>query len=136
VLVVDDEFSIRDITQQTLEAFGYRVITASDGAGAIALYAKHASEIAVVLTDMMMPVMDGATTIQVLQRINPAVKIIAASGLESVGKVPKGRGAEPKDFLAKPYTAEALLKLIREVLDRPDPAAAAPAGAAIRASER
>lgn len=119
VLVVDDEFSIRHITQKTLQAFGYRVLTAGDGTAAVSLYTKHAGEIAVVLTDMMMPVMDGATTIQTLRRINPAVKIIAASGLDSreeFSRMPVD-GGQP--FLAKPYTAETLLKLIREVLDQP-----------------
>ncbi|HTB79424.1 MAG TPA: response regulator [Opitutaceae bacterium] len=121
VLVVDDEFSIRDITQQTLEIFGYRVITASDGAEAIALYAKQAQQIALVLTDMMMPIMDGAATIQVLMRINPAVKIIVASGIDSGENVDKAASAGVHDFLPKPYTAETLLKLFREVLDRPAP---------------
>jgi len=119
VLVVDDEFSIRDITQQTLEIFGYRVITAGDGAEAVALYAKQAQQIALVLTDMMMPIMDGAATIQVLQRINPAVKIIVASGIDSGENVAKAASAGVHDFLPKPYTAETLLKLFREVLDRP-----------------
>ncbi len=59
VLMVDDEASILTITSQTLEAFGYRVLTARDGAEAVAVYAEHKDEIAVVLTDMMMPVMDG-----------------------------------------------------------------------------
>ena len=119
VLVVDDEFSIRDITQQTLEAFGYRVITASDGAEAVALYAKRGSEIAVVLTDMMMPIMDGVATIQVLLRINPAVRIIAASGIDSGDTVAQASNAGVKHFLLKPYTTETLLKLFRELLDRP-----------------
>ena len=118
VLVVDDEFSIRDITQQTLEAFGYRVITASDGAEAIALYAKQGSEIAVVLTDMIMPIMDGVATIQVLLRINPAVRIIAASGIDSGDTVAQASNAGVKHFLLKPYTTETLLKLFREILDR------------------
>jgi PAS domain S-box-containing protein len=119
VLVVDDEFSIRHITQQTLEAFGYRVITASDGVEAVALYAKQAQQIAIVLIDMMMPIMDGAATIQVLMRINPAIKIIAASGIDSGDDAAKASNAGVKHFLPKPYTAETLLKLLREVLDRP-----------------
>ena len=123
VLVVDDEFSIRDITQQTLEAFGYRVLTASDGAGAIALYARHASEIAVVLTDMMMPVMEGAAAIQVLLRINPAVRIVAASGLDSGDPVANASVPGVKHFLLKPYTAATLLKTMREVIDRPEASA-------------
>jgi CheY-like chemotaxis protein len=119
VLVVDDELSIRHITQQTLEAFGYRVITAGDGAEAVAIFAKQAGDISVVLTDMMMPVMDGATTIQVLMRMNPAVKIIAASGIDSGDNVAKAAHAGVHQFLLKPYTAETLLRLIREVLDKP-----------------
>jgi len=117
ILVIDDEFSIRDITQQTLEAFGYHVMTASDGAEGVALYAKHMHEIAAVLTDMMMPVLDGPATIQVLMRINPAVRIIAASGIDSGESKTKATRAGVKYFLLKPYTAETLLTLFREVLD-------------------
>jgi CheY-like chemotaxis protein len=125
VLVVDDEYSIREITQQTLEAFGYRVLTACDGAEAVALYVKHASQIAVVVTDMMMPVMDGSATIQVLRRINPAVRIIVASGIDSGSPGVKADQAGVRHFLLKPFTAESLLKLVRAVLDEPaDPAAA------------
>ena len=119
VLVVDDEFSIRDITQQTLEAFGYRVITASDGAEAVALYARQGGEIAVVLTDMIMPILDGAATIQVLRRINPTVRIIAASGADSGDTDTKAVNAGVNHFLIKPYTTETLLKLFREVIDQP-----------------
>jgi CheY-like chemotaxis protein len=119
VLVVDDEPPIRDITRQTLEGFGYRVLTAADGAEAVALYAQQPQAIAVVITDMMMPVMDGAATIQVLARINPAVKIIAASGLAVAENIAKATGAGAPDFLAKPYSARALRQLVRDVIDRP-----------------
>jgi CheY-like chemotaxis protein len=115
VLLVDDEFSIRDITQRTLEAFGYRVITAKNGAEAVDLFTKQAQQIAVVLTDMMMPVMDGATAIPLLKHINPAAKIIVVSGLEA----PKDTRANIDDFLLKPYSAKTLIQLVRNVLDRP-----------------
>jgi PAS domain S-box-containing protein len=124
VLVIDDEPSIREITQQTLEAFGYRVIVAGDGAEAVALYAQRAGEVALVLTDMMMPIMDGAATIQVLRRINPGVKIIATSGVESGYNVAKASNAGANYFLLKPYTAQSLLKQMRRVLDAPGAAAA------------
>ena len=120
VLVVDDEASVRNITQQTLEAFGYRVLTADDGAEAVAVFAQHRKEIVLVVLDMAMPVMDGPTAIHALLRIQPDVRIIAASGLASNISVAKAATAGVKDFLPKPYTAEAMLKLIREVLDRPD----------------
>lgn len=115
VLVVDDEFSIRDITQRTLEAFGYRVITASNGAEAVEIYSKQIQEIAVVLTDMMMPIMDGAATAKALKRINPSAKIIVVSGLD----ISEAFKTTVDAFLSKPFTAQILLRLVREVLDRP-----------------
>ena len=116
ILVVDDEESIREITRGTLETFGYKVLTASDGTEALAIYADRKSEIAVVLTDMVMPFMDGAATIRALQRINSQVKIIAASGL-TAGLISGESSLEGvKVFLSKPYTAEKLLKALSEVL--------------------
>ena len=119
ILVVDDEASILSITRQTLQAFGYRVETAMNGADALSVYVQHRNEIAVVLTDMMMPILDGAATIHALMRINPAVKIIAASGLNSNGGEAKFAGDGVKHFLTKPYTAATLLKTLRTLLDEP-----------------
>jgi PAS domain S-box-containing protein len=117
VLVVDDEDSILTITGKTLQAFGYRVLTATNGAEAVATYAQHKLEIAVVLTDMMMPVMDGPATIYALMKINPAVKIIAASGLTANGSGNPSPGGKVKHFLTKPYTAETLLTTLRAILE-------------------
>ena len=119
VLVVDDEASIRDISKQTLETFGYRVITAGDGAEAVALYAKQARQIGVVIIDGMMPIMDGPAAIRALMRINPSVRIISASGLGQTEDIVQSTSGGATDFLPKPYLAETLLKRIREVLDRP-----------------
>ncbi|CAM2960884.1 PAS domain-containing hybrid sensor histidine kinase/response regulator [Rariglobus hedericola] len=116
ILVIDDETSILTITRQTLEAFGYQVIVAHDGAEAVAVYAQHRDTIAAVLTDMVMPIMDGPATISALMRVNPHVLIIAASGLNSNGRVAKAAGAGVKHFLPKPYTAETLLITLRDVL--------------------
>jgi CheY-like chemotaxis protein len=117
VLLVDDEPSIIVITRRTLQAFGYRVLTATDGAEALAIYAEHKNEIAVVLTDMAMPILDGPASIRALMRINPAVKIIAASGLNSNGSLATVSGPSIKYFLMKPYTAATLLKTLRAILD-------------------
>lgn len=116
VLVVDDEASIRQITRQTLEAFGYSVLLASDGAEAIAVYARRQEDIAVVITDMMMPIMDGASTIQALMHMNPKVRIIAASGISANGGVARAAGHGVRHFLPKPYTAETMLKMLARVL--------------------
>jgi PAS domain S-box-containing protein len=116
VLVVDDEESIREITRGTLETFGYKVLTASDGTEALAAYADKKNEIAVVLTDMVMPFMDGPATIRALQRMNPKVRIIAASGLGTGHHAGEGALEGVSVFLNKPYTAEKLLKTLAEVL--------------------
>jgi len=117
VLMIDDETSILTITSQTLQAFGYQVMTADNGAAAVATYVQHRDKIAVVLTDMMMPTMDGLATIQVLRQLNPAVKIILASGLNANSNVSKISAAGIKHFIPKPYTAEILLQMLRTVLD-------------------
>ncbi|MDR3405033.1 MAG: PAS domain S-box protein [Chthoniobacter sp.] len=116
ILVVDDEGSVSQITKQTLEAFGYRVVLAADGAEAVALFAQRGGEIDAVLTDMMMPIMDGAATIHVLRRMNPNVPIIAASGLTANAQIAQFASLGVKHFLAKPYTAETLLKTMRLAL--------------------
>jgi PAS domain S-box-containing protein len=113
ILVVDDEAPVRMVTRRMLEAFGYRVLLASDGAQAVAVYAKQKDEIAVVLTDMMMPVMDGPATIRALRNMRADVRIIAASGLPGREVM---ASAAVSIFLSKPYSAETLLTALRRVL--------------------
>ena len=112
ILVVDDEVAVREITQVTLEVHGYRVITASDGIEAIALYAEHKHEISVILLDMMMPSLDSATTIRTLRKLNSQVKIIAMSGLATNDAITRTLNEGVKAFLAKPFTADELLNLL------------------------
>ncbi len=116
VLVVDDEADVRQVVQQILEAFGYRVLLAADGTEASALYASRKEEIAVVVTDMMMPLMDGPATIQVLMSLNPQVRIIAASGLSTSINAAKATKEGVKHFIPKPYTTETLLQTLHSVL--------------------
>ena len=116
VLVVDDEKPIRLITEQTLVAFGYRVLLASDGAEAIALFAQQHGDIQAVIMDMTMPTMDGASAIRVLEKINPSVPVIAASGISTNEALARDAGANVKVFLQKPYTADAVLNVLKQVL--------------------
>ena len=78
--------------------------------------AQHRDEVAGVLTDMMMPFMDGPATIRALQKMNPQVKIIAASGLAGQDKAAEATAAGVQQFLPKPYTAEKLLKSLAQLL--------------------
>jgi PAS domain S-box-containing protein len=116
VLFVDDESSVREVTSKTLESFGYRVVMASNGADAVALYAQHQQTIDIVLTDMMMPVMDGVSTIQVLRKIDPEVKIIATSGVSSHGGASRAKSCGIQHFLPKPYDTGTILRALKQVL--------------------
>jgi len=116
ILVVEDEASIREITQVTLETFGYRVLSAADGSEAVALYAQHRGKIQAVITDMAMPIMDGPATIRALQCMDPAVKVIAISGMDAERMVLEASESAVKAFLKKPFTAEKLLRTLAEAL--------------------
>ena len=118
VLVVDDEPSILEITRETLEDNGYRVLTAANGRAALAAYERHRGKVGVVLTDMSMPLMDGPTTIKALLALDPAVKIIACSGLRSDPGAEQVKGLLVKAFLTKPYTSATLLSTLQNVLAR------------------
>ncbi|MBD1821581.1 response regulator [Cyanobacteria bacterium FACHB-DQ100] len=117
ILVVDDEVEILETTKAALEAYNYQVLVANDGIEAIALYAQHKDKIAVTLIDMMMPSMDGPTTIQTLQKIQPGLKAIAISGFVSNDKLREASGI--KHFIAKPYTIQELLQALQIVLKQP-----------------
>jgi two-component system, cell cycle sensor histidine kinase and response regulator CckA len=115
ILVVDDEVAVREVTQITLETHGYKVMTASDGVEAIALYAEYKHEISVVVLDMMMPFLDATTTVRTLSKLNPQVQIIAMSGLATQESVMKTMSEQIQAFLAKPFTAQELLSLLRHL---------------------
>jgi two-component system, cell cycle sensor histidine kinase and response regulator CckA len=120
ILVVDDEASIREITKTSLEAHHYRAMTASDGIEAFALYAEHKQEISIVLLDLMMPMLDTATIIHTLQRLNPQVQIVTMSGL-TPNEAVLGSAVATSDptaiqvFLAKPFTTYELLQALHQV---------------------
>jgi CheY-like chemotaxis protein len=116
ILVVDDEASLRAITRQTLEAYGYVVLTAANGGDALAIYSRHKDGIDVVLTDMMMPVMDGVALTLAVRKMNPVARVLATSGLSDKEHQSKALGAGARLFLPKPYNAEMLLNSLAEIL--------------------
>jgi len=115
IMLVDDEPAILSVTRQTLEAFGYRVVTADDGAHALAMYPHLAAEVALVFTDILMPTLDGPSLILELQRLSPKLPIIATSG-SAQSAYCDSTGTGTRHFLPKPYSAESLLHLVHEVL--------------------
>ncbi|HVV72630.1 MAG TPA: PAS domain S-box protein, partial [Verrucomicrobiae bacterium] len=122
VLVVDDEAAIRSVTQRTLSQNGYRVLTATNGREALAIIAAHRGQISVVVTDIMMPVMDGVALIEALQQ-SSKLPVIACTGWGQQGIRAKLQALGVDLFLDKPYPAASLLTLLPQALRRrPDPA--------------
>ncbi|WP_315788630.1 hybrid sensor histidine kinase/response regulator [Fischerella sp. JS2] len=117
ILVVDDEPAIQEITRASLETHNYKTLVASDGIEAIVLYAQNRDKISAVLMDIMLPSLDGLTAIRTLQKINPAVKIVATSGLASSSKLAEASTTNISGFLSKPYTVKELLLALQKVLN-------------------
>jgi two-component system cell cycle sensor histidine kinase/response regulator CckA len=115
VLVVDDEAALREIAKETLESCDYRVLTAADGAEAVALFANRSEPVAAVVTDMNMPVMDGTMTVRAVRRIDPMVPIIVTSGREV--QFPDEPGSPRIVVLLKPYSAVELLVALGGLLN-------------------
>ncbi|GBE94983.1 PAS domain S-box protein [Nostoc cycadae] len=116
ILVVDDEAKMLEIATIVLENYNYKILTASNGIEAIALYAQHKHQIKAVLMDMIMPEMDGITAIRTLQKMNPQVKIIACSGFNPQEKLTEVVNANIQLVLPKSFTAKDLLNSLQYVL--------------------
>jgi CheY-like chemotaxis protein len=117
ILVVDDEAPICEATQRTLEAHGYRAMTAGDGTEAITLIARHGDQVKVVLTDLVMPYMDGPALVRALKRMTPEVAIIASTGQEHSKNLNELKSIGVTEILIKPYTAEILLSALHRSLN-------------------
>jgi PAS domain S-box-containing protein len=120
IMLVDDEDIIREMLQEQLQDQGYVVMTAANGEEALEKYVEHGTSIDLVITDLGMPRMDGATLFSKLYGINKSVKVIVSSGyLDNSSKSDmKERGI--KDVLTKPYKFADIQKSIRTVLETND----------------
>ncbi|MEO5798494.1 MAG: response regulator [Gemmatimonadales bacterium] len=116
ILIVDDEAGLRDVTARTLQFFGYRTVTAAHGAEAMAIYQERRDELAAVLTDLVMPVMDGPATINALRAVAPRLPLIAVSGLTDIGTDETATSLGVDGFLAKPFTVDELVTMLARVL--------------------
>lgn len=116
ILVVDDEAAVRNTTKLMLERYNYQIVTAADGAEGLALFVERRSDIRLVLTDMMMPIMDGRALIHALRKIDPSVRVIGLSGLMDSSQLeatPELRGV---NLIAKPFSVEQLLTAVQGLL--------------------
>jgi CheY-like chemotaxis protein len=116
ILVVDDEAPIARLASLVLNKNGYKVLSAADGSAALVLYREYAEEIKVVLTDVMMPVMDGVKLARALKEINPGVIIIASSGQATETRQEELHALGVNRFLHKPYDSKMLLSMMHDLI--------------------
>jgi two-component system, cell cycle sensor histidine kinase and response regulator CckA len=118
VLVVEDESALREMTTELLRKEGYTVLEAADGPTAIARSAEYDKPIDVVLTDVVLPGINGREVASRIAEARPGVKVIYMSGYTAPSVVSQGLLESSVVLLPKPFTRVALLRQLRKVLDR------------------
>jgi len=117
VMIVDDEDLVTILAQRVLTDEGYRIVTAKDGFQAIEIYRKLKEQIALIILDFTMPIMDGADVFAELLQINPKAPVVLSSGFAEQERLRSMLARGLRGFIPKPYTQQKLLTQIRSVLD-------------------
>ncbi len=118
VLIAEDEEVVRDYMRRILERAGYKVIAAGDGEEAVALFMEYRDEISLVLSDVVMPKMNGREIYEEIRRVEPGIRFVFISGYTADVMFSKGIPEKDVDFLAKPFLKADLLRKVREALDK------------------
>ena len=120
ILFVEDEEKLREVGRAILDSLGYQVLTAANGREALEVYrtayADQLSEIALVITDIVMPEMGGQALIRELREINPCVKIVAITGYALMDDFEELKGISLLEMIQKPFEVDALAEAIRQAL--------------------
>ena len=117
ILIIEDEAVLMKLAKNILVSKGYAVLTAEDGMQGVELYRSHQKEIAVVLSDIGLPVFGGHDVFRKIRAINPEAKIIFASGFFDPETKSEMYKAGLKNFIQKPYMQNEVLQKIRETID-------------------
>ncbi len=117
ILVVEDEPATRDAVAEALQSLGYQVLVAANGREALSIFEQHSDEIALVLSDLMMPGISGAELFRILKQKKPAVKIVAMTGYPLQFKARDLPVQDIADWLQKPLSAEQLAETVQRALE-------------------
>jgi len=119
ILVVEDEDMLLELLKSTLEAKGYRVLTARNGVEAVDVYREQYRGIAAVITDLGLPKLGGLESSMEMMSINPKLKVVFASGYLDPNIKTELRKAPASDFIQKPYDTDEVLLRVRSLIDSP-----------------
>jgi PAS domain S-box-containing protein len=119
ILLVEDDESVRELVRSFLQAGGYAVLTVRDTDAALQICEQRQSPIRLLITDVVMPGMSGRDLAERLTAVNPSTKVLYMSGYTDDAVVRHGVLEPGITFLQKPFSADALLRKVREVLDAP-----------------
>ncbi len=117
ILLVEDDQKVRDLTRIILTRRGYTVLPAANGREALALAATHGNQVHLLLTDVVMPVMDGKELYVKAAARHPDLKVVFMSGYTNTEIVHRGVINDDTAFIQKPFTIKAIATKVREVLD-------------------
>lgn len=115
ILLVEDELFVREVTCEVLRSAGYRVLAARDGAEATRIYEMRRGNVDLLLSDVILPGESGRAVAGNLRRKDPTLKVLLVSGYGEQIAMLEAAGEE---YLGKPFSSEALLRRVRQILDR------------------
>jgi PAS domain S-box-containing protein len=116
ILIVDDEPAVRRLASAILVRQGYRTLTAADGHEGSTMFNQHRAEIRMVVSDVMMPQMDGPGMLRGMLQVQPGLKSIVITGLGEEHRIAEAKAAGATLVLHKPFTADQLLTHVRQLL--------------------
>jgi two-component system, cell cycle sensor histidine kinase and response regulator CckA len=119
VLVVDDDHNVRILIGTVLRRQSFHVLEATNGRDALRVAERHAGPIRLIISDINMPEMGGWMLLERLRAWYPSLRLLLISGFEQPLPTTEELAATPTGFLAKPFTPDALLAAVRQLLDRP-----------------
>ncbi len=118
ILVVDDEETVRDVVKHSLERRGCEVLLAGSASEALDVLRHHADTVSLIILDLSMPDMSGREVLPKLLEINPRVDVVVSSGYAAPDALRLFQGMPVAGFIQKPYTAQRVVEIVRQIFDR------------------
>ena len=117
LLLIEDEGEVAELAAEMLASHGHKVIVVNDGFAALKIYQRIGRQIALVILDFFLPIMDGDAVFDELRALNPNINVVLSSGFAEQSKISSMLAQGLRGFIPKPYTSEKLIAQVRSILD-------------------